>query len=103
MKERPPRRSKVPAAPPVPATSAPDRVSGVVWCKKRERRAIVSAVVIDAGGKGLRYVQWCSLIGCDVTCDEHCLRCFDEESVPVAEPEPGRRGQSTELRGTFGE
>jgi hypothetical protein len=55
------------------ATAGIDHVSSVVWCRKRCREAVVSAIRRESGGAVFQYVQWCSLIGFDVACDEHCI------------------------------
>jgi hypothetical protein len=52
------------------------RRSGVVWCRKRGRRATVAAIERKTPTGSFRYVQWCSLIGIDVDCDQRCLDCL---------------------------
>jgi hypothetical protein len=49
------------------------RRSGVVWCRKRGRRATVTAIERKTPKGVFRYIQWCSLIGIDVDCDQRCL------------------------------
>jgi hypothetical protein len=64
------------------SAGAPDRASAIVWCEKRGREAVVTTVRLDAGAKVLHYVQWCSLAGIDLACDERCIL------APAAEREP---------------
>lgn len=46
--------------------------SGPVWCERRGRSAVVSLVtpVPEAGGP---FIQWCSLVGTNIICDERCV------------------------------
>jgi hypothetical protein len=71
--------------------AVPDRASGIVWCQRRACEAVVSTVRRDVGAKVLRYVQWCSLVGMDVTCDERCIFSFAEEGEPRAAPDSRAR------------
>ncbi len=48
------------------------RSSARIWCAEREVPAVVSVVERDLGGTCLRFVQWCSVLGCDA-CTERCL------------------------------
>ena len=50
------------------------RASGIVWCVSCQRRATVSVVERAGGAGAIRYVQWCSLLGCDlIDCNQECL------------------------------
>lgn len=46
--------------------------SGPVWCERRGRSAVVS-LVTPVDGTGGPYVQWCSLVGTNIVCDERCV------------------------------
>jgi hypothetical protein len=92
MTERRPWRSETKATTAESAAAgpaaAPDRDSATVWCEKRACRAVVSTVRRDVGGKVLHYVQWCSLVGIEVTCDERCIFSFGDDNEP---DRPARR------------
>jgi len=45
---------------------------GPVWCARRGQSAVVSLVNQPAHSDG-PYIQWCSLGGVDVACDEDCI------------------------------
>jgi hypothetical protein len=56
-----------------PRSSLPcRRDGGPVWCSRKGRNAVVS--LVGTGATWGDYVQWCSLVGADVVCDERCLR-----------------------------
>lgn len=61
-------RSKIPDSP----SSAGRRSCGPVWCARRGQSAVVSLVGPPDHVAG-QYVQWCSLVGVDLTCDENCV------------------------------
>jgi hypothetical protein len=46
------------------------RSCGPVWCARRGRSAVVS--LVSRHGHPV-YVQWCSLVGVDLVCDEACV------------------------------
>src|SRR5262245_5827106 len=69
-----PARAVVSEEPTVEETVAHE--SGAVWCSNRSAQATISVVERRAGTKSIRYVQWCSLIGIDVDCDESCVSCL---------------------------
>jgi len=46
--------------------------SGPVWCETRGRSAIVS-LVTPVAEAGPPYIQWCSLVGTNIACDESCV------------------------------
>lgn len=48
------------------------RAFGPVWCARRGQSAVVSLVTPNSPVVG-PYIQWCSLVGVDVTCDEACV------------------------------
>src|SRR5262245_4472837 len=47
--------------------------SGPVWCENRGRSAVVS-LVTPVAEAGPPYIQWCSLLGTNLDCDESCVR-----------------------------
>jgi len=90
------RISRTVAAPGGDSTGAPApetalaRTSSSVWCRNNCARAVISVIERRSGTSFVRYVQWCSLLGIEVECDEHCLACLDgrpaDESHAVAPP-----------------
>jgi hypothetical protein len=46
--------------------------SGPVWCEARGRSAVVS-LVTPVANAGPPYIQWCSLVGTNIACDESCV------------------------------
>lgn len=48
------------------------RASGPVWCEHKGRSAVVT-LVTPVSEAGASYVQWCSLVGTSIACDEDCV------------------------------
>jgi hypothetical protein len=68
-----------PVADPAQATGTPvNHASGTIWCHARRRWAVVSVIERRTASGSHRYVQWCSLLGLEVECDQACLESFDD-------------------------
>lgn len=63
---------------------AGQRSCGPVWCARRAQSAVVS-VVSPEGHVAGPYVQWCSLVGVELVCDESCV-CTGARWVSEQEP-----------------
>src|SRR5262245_5261460 len=46
--------------------------SGPVWCENRRQSAVVT-LVTPVAEAGPPYIQWCSLVGTSIDCDESCV------------------------------
>jgi hypothetical protein len=87
----PKTRQELPEPRTMAATAAPDRASKLVWCEARGCEAVVSTVRRDLGAKVLHYVQWCSLTGIDVACDERCIFSVGAQGEPLSSAGRSRR------------
>lgn len=54
-------------------TGEREHLCGPVWCARRGRSAVVTLVNTPGHPVGA-YIQWCSLVGVNLTCDEACVR-----------------------------
>ena len=64
------------------------RTSARVWCGEHSAPALVSVVERHDRVNLFRYVQWCSLLGIDIDCSEHCLACLDVSAARPAAAGP---------------